>query len=193
MGIRFPHRWLLSGLFQCSGPHRLSLCLPLWRRLLRSKCQVELQASLPMQGPARAALESNSLTVVPPAVDGNPRRRQECTRAWSRPRSAQTSARRQVRSACPHSCCFLFLFGATVTMCCAVKEEFGTSSLRVRFSPEQSGFIENILAFFPVLNPHKKRREKKNPAHVAPIFHILCFGTRESISTLRVPASLGKE
>lgn len=106
-------------------PSSSLLCLPLWRRLLRSKCQVELQASLPVQGPARAALESNSLAVVPPAVDGNPRRRQECARAWSRPRSAQTSARRQVCSARPHSCCFLFLFGAAVTMCCAVKVELG--------------------------------------------------------------------
>lgn len=32
-----------------------------------------------------AAVQSSSLAVLPPAVDGNPRRRQECARAWSRP------------------------------------------------------------------------------------------------------------
>lgn len=41
---------------------------------------------LPVRGPMWAAVQSTSLAVLPPAVDGNPRRRQECVRAWSWPR-----------------------------------------------------------------------------------------------------------
>lgn len=58
------------------------------------------------------------------------------------------------------------------------KRNTGASLLHVGFSPQQSEFIENILAFFPVPNPPQKREKKekkRNPAHTAPIFHILCF------------------
>lgn len=46
---------------------------------------------------------------VPP-VDRNLRSRQECARAWSWLSSKQISMRRQVCSACPHSCSCLQLF-----------------------------------------------------------------------------------
>ena len=43
-------------------------------------------------------------------MDRNLRSRQECARAWSRLSSKQISMRRQVCSACPHSCTCLQLF-----------------------------------------------------------------------------------
>ena len=46
--------------------------------------------------------------VVPP-VDRNLRSRQECARAWSWLSSKQISMRRQVCSACPHSCATVFI------------------------------------------------------------------------------------
>lgn len=67
-------------------------------------------------------------------------------------------------------------------MCCAVKEECGCKFTACELLTEQSEFFENILAFFPVPNP--PQNGGKSPAQIAPIFHILSFGTRESFSTL---------
>lgn len=48
-------------------------------------------------------------------------------------------------------------------MCCAVKEERGCEFTTCELLTEQSEFIENILAFFPVPNPPQKGGEKPCP------------------------------
>lgn len=57
---------------------------------------------------------------------------------------------------------FLFLLGAAVTKCCAVKEECGYKFTACEV-PSRAEFIENILASFPVPNPTKRRKKKQKP------------------------------
>lgn len=111
----------------------------LWNGLQNSEKDPNVKQSsgpLPHAGPMWAAVENNSMyknhrgfAVVSPPMDRNLRSRQECARAWSWLSSEQISMRRQVCSACPHSCscllanCFCYLLRATFTMWCVVKDE----------------------------------------------------------------------
>lgn len=69
---------------------------------------------------------------------------------------------------------FLFLFGAAVTKCCAVKEECGYKFTACEV-PSRAEFIENILASFPVPNPTKRRRKKKPCPRCSNIPHPLLW------------------
>lgn len=98
-----------------------------WSRLQNSRSEKNqnIQQSyrpVPHAESVWAAVENNStykkkttevflffFAFVPP-VDRNLRSRQECARAWSWLSSKQISMRRQVCSACPHSCSCLQLF-----------------------------------------------------------------------------------
>lgn len=146
--------------------------------------------------------------VVPP-VDRNLRRRQECVRAWSWLSSKQISMRRQVCSACLHSCSCLQLFslfsGAAFSMWCVVKQECTHNSTTSEASSEHKDISLGVPPKQKVLQVFKNRQDSccslccalfpvlkldQSFPHIAPKFHILCFGTRESISTLWVPALL---
>lgn len=102
--------------------HSLSvLAQSLWNRLQNStprgiKTSSRVAGPCPMQSLCGQWWKNNStyenhrgFAVVPP-VDRNLRRRQECVRAWSWLSSKQILMRRQVCSACPHSCSCLQLF-----------------------------------------------------------------------------------
>lgn len=115
---------VLGAVWTCLPVATLSLCLACTLSLeriteLRSERNPNIKQSyrpVPHAEPVWAAVESNSTSkdrrgfaVVPP-VDRNLRSRQECARAWSWLSSKQISMRRQVCSACPHSCSCLQLF-----------------------------------------------------------------------------------
>lgn len=201
----------------CFGLQKLSLSLFFWSRLQKF-CSGEKNQNIkqsyrpvPHAEPMWAAVENNSTSRKPPRFlllsllwteiweAGK-----ECTRAWSWLSSKQISMRRQV---CSHSCSCLQLFsllsGAVFTMRYVVKQEcwheftvpqvFPWSLSCLKCSNIAKAFLLQFVLCF-VSCTQRRRRRKKIPPHIARKNSTsFAFGTRESISTLRVPALLSEK